>query len=103
MSTLPFPKPTRRPERSDSPEPVENYVGVPLPEGLRRRLQTFVNDRPELTLEEACAMLLDLGLRKANEEQARSDADAEHNHGRHKAGGTARRRLLLALLGYGTP
>lgn len=98
MSTSPFPKPAR-PEPHDSPEPVENYVGVPLPEELRRKLQAFVDARPGLTVEDACAMLLDLGLRKANEEQEPTGGEQEDRRVARRSAGTARRRLLLALLG----
>lgn len=98
MSTSPFPKPAR-PEPHDSPEPVENYVGVPLPEELRRKLQAFVDAHPELTVEDACAMLLDLGLRKADQEAKRTGVEGAPRQERPRARGTARLRLLLALAG----
>jgi hypothetical protein len=69
-------------------------------------LRTNVNDwTPEKRAElgssprtvDACAMLLDLGLRRANEKQERTGVESEPSHGRRTAGLTARRRLLLAL------
>lgn len=43
---------------------VENYIGVPLEERLRRKLEAFLRDHPDgISEEDAAAMLLDLGLR----------------------------------------
>lgn len=43
---------------------VENYIGIPLEERLRRKLEAFLRDHPDaISEEEAAAMLLDLGLR----------------------------------------
>lgn len=58
-STLEAPSPKR-------PRSVENYLGYPIEEDLRRRLEEFLNDCPGvLTDEEAFQMLIDLGLRHA--------------------------------------
>ena len=53
--------------KKKSPTPkrpvVENYIGVPLEERLRRRLEEFLAEHPEaIPEEEATAMLIDLGL-----------------------------------------
>lgn len=47
---------------------VENYVGFPIGERLRQRLEDFFGDHPDLDDETGFALLLDLGLRKAEEE-----------------------------------
>ena len=48
--------------------PVENYIGVPLQEGLRRGLESLVNAYPEIEEENLYATLLGLGIKKVQED-----------------------------------
>lgn len=84
---------------------VEAYVGFPIGEVLRARLEAFVNEHLELGEEDLYAMLLDLGLRMAEEGVAferavDADEDEEPDHGRRTARLAARRRLLLAAAAH---
>lgn len=55
---------TRQPHRDTH---LENYVGIPLEERLRKRLEDFLAAFPDaIQEEEALAMLLDLGLERAD-------------------------------------
>lgn len=47
---------------------VENYIGIPLTEGLRQALESLVNAHPDLEEENLFAALLELGLTKAQED-----------------------------------
>ena len=65
----------KRPPRV--PRQAENYIGFPLSERLRLRLEDFLEDCPGAMDEErAAAMLLDLGLQAA-EGQAAEDLPAD--------------------------
>jgi hypothetical protein len=88
---------------------VEAYVAFPIGEELRARLETFVNEHLEQGEEDLFAMLLDLGLRMANDgaELERAvdgvvdgDEDEEPEHGRRNPRLAARRRLLLAATAH---
>ncbi len=47
---------------------VENYIGVPLSEGLRQGLESLVNAYPDVEEENLFAALLELGLKKVQED-----------------------------------
>lgn len=47
---------------------VENYIGVPLSEGLREGLESLVNAYPDVEEENLFAALLELGLKKVQED-----------------------------------
>jgi len=47
---------------------VENYLGVPIGELLRERLESALSEHPEMGEETFYAVLLDLGLQKLGEE-----------------------------------
>jgi hypothetical protein len=47
---------------------VENYIGIPLPEGLRQALESIVNAHPDLEEENLYAALLELGVKRVQED-----------------------------------
>lgn len=47
---------------------VENYIGVPLSEGMRQGLESLVNAYPDVEEENLYAALLELGLKKVQED-----------------------------------
>lgn len=47
---------------------VENYIGVPLSEGLRQGIESLVNAYPDVEEENLYAALLELGLKKVQED-----------------------------------
>jgi len=58
--------PTRSELQASGSHQVENYVGIPLEERLRRKLQAFLDAHPDAMPEEkAYALLLELGVDRA--------------------------------------
>lgn len=86
-STLEAPSPKR-------PRSVENYLGIPIREGLRQRLEDFLADCPGvISDEDAFAMLIELGLRRAERETAAQVID------RIKRASRRRRMIRRAITG----
>ena len=80
---------------------VENYVGLAIGERLRQKIEDFLADHPDLDDETGLALLLDLGLRKVDEEPELVDpakvlADLKSELGR-SIGSSGRQRRLVRL------
>jgi hypothetical protein len=75
---------------------VERYIGAPIPEELRLRLEQFLGSHPELDQERCIAALLGLGL-----DQAELALDAPEGLAVKKAGQMAElaERLYARALG----
>lgn len=68
------------PDHEEAPNrPVESYIGVPLPEGLRQGLESALNAHPDLEEETLYTALLELGLKGvlADPKALRSSRDAQ--------------------------
>jgi hypothetical protein len=68
------------PDHEEAPtRPVESYIGVPLPEGLRQGLESALNAHPDLEEETLYTALLELGLKGvlADPKALRSSRDAQ--------------------------
>jgi hypothetical protein len=89
-----------RPQAFTPHRHIENYVGLPIGERLRQKLEDFLDDHRELDEETALALLLDLGLARAKEDPDQVDAKAVLSDlGCEQTGATdaARRRRLVRL------
>ena len=89
----PFPTPSEH-------RHVENYVGLPIGERLRQKIEDFLGDHPDLDDETGLALLLNLGLRNADKEPELIDptkALADPNSALTRSTTAARQRRLLRL------
>jgi len=82
---------------SVSRNPVENYVGFPIPEDLRRELEVFLNAHDDLEEERAFAEMLALGLALLIKKETGEDLHDEEIERSYRSIVASQNRLRVVL------